>query len=185
MSISRRRFVRSAALSVLAGAALRSAWAQPALASKDAASKDLSFTPENLTAFNGISMQTFQSLAGETFTVSAGDRVLGSVILLSVTEFAPPPASRLTMRTLVTARMPRTATQSLSSFSVRFLGSGAALPQGTYTLANDSVGSMPLLLVPSGPGSPQDTYTAVFNLLMTSGPGPVPLQKEAILAPAR
>ena len=180
MSISRRRFVRSTALSALAGAALRSAWARPGMASKD-----VSFTPENLIALNGVSMRTFQSLAGENFTVSSGDRTLGAMTLLSVTEFAPPPAPPLKMRTLVAARVPRTATQSLSSFSVRFLGSGAALPQGTYTLANDSIGSMPLLLVPSGAGSSQNTYTAVFNLLMTSGPGPVPLQKESILAPAR
>jgi hypothetical protein len=180
MSISRRRFVRSAALSALAGTALRSAWARPGLASKDE-----TFSPENLVALNGISMQTFQSLAGESFTVSSGGRVLGSVTLISVTGFKLPAALPNKPRVMVVGRLPLTTTQLLSGFSVRFQGSGATLPQGTYTLANNSIGSLPLLLVPSGPGSSPNTYTAVFNLLMTTGPGAIPIQKEAILAPAR
>ena len=76
MSISRRRFVRTATLSALAGAALRSAWAKPG-----AAAADETFSPENLVALNGISMQTFERLAGESFTVSSGDRTLGTAVL--------------------------------------------------------------------------------------------------------
>lgn len=180
MPISRRRFVRSAALSALAGAALRTAWAQSGVASQDD-----TFKAENLVALNGLSMQSFQSLAGESFAVSSGNRALGSMTLLSVTAFALPATPSTKMHVLVVGPVPRTPAQTLSSFSVRFQGSGAALPQGTYTLANSSLGSFPLLLVPSGPGSSPNTYTAVFNLLMTTGPRAVPLQKEAILAPAR
>jgi|HubBroStandDraft_1064217.scaffolds.fasta_scaffold643743_1 hypothetical protein len=180
MSISRRRFVRTATLSALAGAALRSAWAKPG-----AAAADETFSPENLVALNGISMQTFERLAGESFTVSSGDRTLGSMTLLSVTAYALPPASPVKGRLLTMGTLMRTAVQPLSSFSVRFQGSGAVLPQGTYTIANSSIGSMPLLLVPSGPNSSPNTYTAVFNLLMTPGARVVPLQKEAILAPVR
>jgi hypothetical protein len=180
MPISRRRFVHSATLSVLAGAALRSAWAQ-----KEVDLSRATFGPENLVAFNGLSMQAFQALKGETFAVSSGDRDLGSMTLLSVTQYVLPTPAPVKNRVIVLARQPLRPAQSLSGFAVQFLGSGAALPQGTYTLQNDSIGSLPLLLVPSSLGTSPTTYTAVFNFLVASGMSTLPIQKEAISAPAR
>jgi Domain of unknown function (DUF6916) len=180
MPISRRRFVHSATLSVLAGAALRPAWSQMGL--------DLStatFGSENLVAFNGLSMQTFQALKGEAFTVSSGDQALGSMTLLSVTEYVLPTPSTVKNRPIVLVRQPLRPAQSLSGFSVQFQRSGAALPQGTYTLQNDSIGSLPLLLVPSSAGTSPTTYTAVFNFLVAPGTTASPIQKEAISAPTR
>jgi hypothetical protein len=174
MSLTRRRFTQSASLSLLAGAAFPHAFAQSR--SKNVSKEDSDpFRPENLVAFNGVSMQTFVPLIGEKFAVTADNRSLGSMTLLAVTDLptAPNPAVKSNAALPKIARpnavglAPRPSFQIVTAFSLQFQGPGAAHPQGTYTISNASIGSMPLLLVPSGPGVSPSTCTAIFNFLNT------------------
>jgi len=160
MSLTRRRFIETASLSLLASAALPAAFAQ-----RNSELMNETFSPDRLTVFNGVSLQTFQRLIGERFSVSSNGRSLGSLTLLSVTSSASAPAvAKITM----TGRVPAPAQQVSSNFYARFQGSGATLPQDTYTLRNAGLGAFALFIVPSGPGVASPTYTAVFNLLNTS-----------------
>jgi hypothetical protein len=157
MSLTRRRFIQTASLSVLASAACPVAFAQSGFEPKD----DL-FDPEHLTVFNGVSPQSFESLIGETFAVRDASRPLGSLMLLSVAAGAPVQAAT---KVPMVGRVPKPSQRPLTSFSLRFQGSGAALEQGTYTLEHETLGSFPLFIVPSGSGAEPPTSTAIFNLL--------------------
>jgi hypothetical protein len=162
MSLTRRRFVQAATLSLLARTTLPGALAEgrPVI-------EDPTFGPENLTALTDVSLKTFEPLIGETFTASSGHHSLGSLRLLSVSEVAP--TNALATKPRMVGRVPQPSQQSLTGFTLRFQGSGAAMPQGTYLLRNASVGSIPLLLVPSHAGAGPATYTAVFNFLNSTG----------------
>jgi hypothetical protein len=156
MSLTRRRFIETASLSLLASAALPAA-----LALKSPALVDENFSTERQFAFHGASPQTFQSMVGESFAISANGRPLGSLTLLSVSTAAATDA-------FTSGHLPMTAQPSTTSFSLRFHGAEAKLEQGTYTLRNARLGAFPLFIVPSGPGAASPTYTAVFNLLSTT-----------------
>ena len=160
MSLTRRRFVQAATLSLLARTA-------PAFAEVSPETTDPTFAPENLTALTGVSIKTFEPLIGETFIASSGHHSMGSLTLLSVSGVAPTktPAAKPRMA----GRLPQPSQQSLTGFTLRFQGLAAAMPQDTYLLRNASVGSIPLLLVPSHAGPGPATYTAVFNLLNPAG----------------
>jgi hypothetical protein len=121
------------------------------------------FSPENLVAFNGISMKAFEALKGEKFQVSSEGRSLGSMTLVSVAEYVPAASTAAAGRLVI--RAPRSTSPAVTGFSVQFQGSGAALPQGTYVFQNAAIGSLPLLVVPSGPDASSATYTAVFSFL--------------------
>jgi hypothetical protein len=150
MSLTRRRFIETASLSLLASAVLPAA-----LASQ----KDQTFNSDGLALLDSVSTQTFEPYIGERFQVSGA---YVSLILLSVT--AAPGPSQATKPPMV-GRLPKPSQQALTGFSLRFRGSGTSLKQGTYKLENPSLGSIPLFLVPSGPGVSPPRYTAVFNLL--------------------
>jgi hypothetical protein len=169
VSLTRRRFAKSASLSLLASAAFPHAFAQSR--SKGVAKEDEDpFRPENLVAFNGISMQTFAPLVGEEFTVSSDIHSLGSMTLMAVTNLSSTRNASVNLnasKSNAVGRAPRPSWQIPSAFSVHFQGAAAALPQGTYTIYNAGLGSMPLLLVPSGPGVSPPTCTAIFNFLET------------------
>lgn len=157
MSLSRRRFVRAATLSLLAGAAAPFLTAQSLSAAQD------TFSPGNLTILGGLSKSDFDSLIGERFTVSSGHRKLDSLRLISVNETKPTPAYGETPGS--TARLTKTPRQTVTGFTLRFAGSAAPLPQDTYTVENGNLGRFALFLVPSGPGAPANTYTATFSYL--------------------
>jgi len=157
MFLSRRSFIQTASLSVLASAAYPAVFAQSEVEPKD----DL-FSPEHLTVFNGVSRQTFEAMIGESFAVSDAKGPLASLALLSVAAVAPVQAAT---KPLMVGRVPKAPPQSTTSFSLRFQGSGAALEQGTYTFEQQALGSFPLFIVPAGPGADSPTCTAIFNLL--------------------
>lgn len=160
MSVTRRRFVEVASLSLLAGAALPAAFAQDGAGTKDEA-----FSSENLLALNDASQKTFERFIGERFAIRNTKQALGSLTLLSVEAAPPAPAPAKHM----VGRVPKASPKSLPGFWLRFQGSGGALPQGTYTFRNAGLGSFPLFIVPSGPGVTPHTYTAVFTLLVEPG----------------
>ena len=158
MTFTRRRFVQAASLSLIAGTALRSSLAQAI-----SATKDETFSPENLNAFNGVSLKTFEPLVGESFSVRSGGVSQGWLTLISVSDAAAvsPASTALPM----VGSVPKLAGKPLSGFALRFEGSGPKLQQGTYTLQSHNIGSISLLLVPSGPGTARTTYTAVFSFV--------------------
>lgn len=150
MSLTRRRFIETASLSLLATTVLPAA-----LASQ----KDQTFNSDGLALLDSLSRQTFEPYIGERFQVSDANV---SLVLLSVTA-APGPSEGAKLH--MVGRVPKPSQQALTGFSLRFQGSGTPLKQGTYKLKNASLGTFPLFLVPSGPGVSPLRYTAVFNLL--------------------
>ena len=166
MPISRRYFFRSATLSLLGGVALPAVFAE-AIAKVGGSLPHNPFPPENLIAFGGLTQQTFQRLVGEDFEVSSDGSSFGSISLISVD--AVEPSKPVFQRVPLIGRVPLASTQKVTGFTARFQGTTPALLQGTYTLQNSSLGSIPLLLVPSQPGSSPQTYTAVFSFLVSAG----------------
>ena len=77
MSLSRRHFVHLASLSMLAGAALPSAFAQEE-------AEDKTFSPENLASFEGVSRQMFEPYVRERFDLSRAGQSLGRLTLIDV-----------------------------------------------------------------------------------------------------
>lgn len=157
MSLTRRRFVEMASLSLLAGAAIPNAISQD-----DTRGKDDPFSAENLLALDEASQKTFERFIGERFTIRNAERALGSVTLISV-EAAP---SSLAPAKRMVGPVPKAPPQLVTGFSLRFRGSGGELPQGTYTFQNAGLGSFPLFIVPAGPRVTPPTYTAVFSSLV-------------------
>jgi hypothetical protein len=145
MAVTRRRFLETASLAVLAGAAVPSTLAQSASALKNDPFRD-----QNLALFNGVSEETFKPYMGERFALEQGGRQVGSLTLVSITTQA--------------GAQPSSA-KGIKSFAVHLSGSGAMLPQGTYTLSHESMGTISLFLVPAGKGANHPTYTATFSLL--------------------
>ncbi len=140
---------------MLAGAALPRIFAQSSTGSKSNSSSS-----DSSSFFDNISAETFKPFIGDKFSIILNGHSQGSLTLIAVTQSpSAPPAS-------ATARSgSKSSTQALDTFTLRFQGSGALLPQETYTLSQLSLGSFPLLLVPGSPSGSSPTYTAVFNLL--------------------
>ncbi|MGA9673561.1 MAG: hypothetical protein WBQ94_30500 [Terracidiphilus sp.] len=158
MSLSRRHFVHVASLSLLAGATLPAAFAQSTLGLKREP-----FSAENLDPLNGISLESFQPLMGQRFSISNAGQSLGSLTLVSI-SVGSGTATGKKSSTLV-GRAPRVSQQSPTGFTLKFRGSGGMLAQGTYIFQNAAVGSLSIFIVPSGPGVAQPTYSAVFSFL--------------------
>ena len=151
MSLSWRHFVHLASLSVLAGAALPSAFAQEE-------AEDDTFSPDNMASLDGVSRQTFEPYIGDRFGVSRAGKSLGKLTLIEVRDTKPGAAKPGGKSTA-----PRSQ-RALTGFALRFQGSGGMLPQETYILSQAALGKFPLLLVPAAPGANPPTYTATFTM---------------------
>ena len=108
----------------------------------------------------GLQQMTKDSFAphvGSGFKISLGSAKPPIWIrLISAEQF---PASPTHAHEIATASGKKTST-----YLLRFLGSsGKTLPQGTYTLEHDKLGTLKLLLVPSGDG--QELYAAIVTHL--------------------
>jgi hypothetical protein len=145
VTVTRRNFLESATVTVLAGAVLPRVFAQSSTGSS-------SF-------FDNISAETFKPFVGDKFSIAANGRSLGSLTLIAVTQ--EPQAKPVTTSA---GSVSKSTALDLDTFTLRFRGSGAALPQETYTLSQLSLGSFPLFLVPGSSGG-TPTYTAVFSRL--------------------
>lgn len=157
MSLTRRRFIETGSISLLATAVLPRSFASNI--------QDSRFSPEGIVALDSSSQQLFTKLIGESFTVSLNGSSKGSLTLISVTSAAP--ASAAVKATLI-GKTPVLPPKPVACYSIRFQRSGTPLPQETYTLHNNGIGTFPLFIVPAGPGAKPDTYTAVFNHLIAS-----------------
>ena len=163
MSLSRRQFVYVASLSVVAGSASPSLFAQD---QAHAAAETI--TDEGSATLANLSLKDFQWLVGERFSISSPTRKLGKLTLIAATEPDPIKPSHIP-HVGGLAAAPAVG-RNLTSFLLRFQGAGGTLPQDTYIMQQGSLGTFPLFLVPEGPGPNQDpaaakrpTYLAVFT----------------------
>jgi hypothetical protein len=153
MSFTRRNFVHTTALTVLAGITMPSSFGKE---------QDETFSADNLVGLYGLTRQKFDRVIGESFAVTLDNRSMGRLTLVAVKDYKPfTPKQKPSM----TAHKQKSSPQESSSYSVQFRGTGKTMAQETYVLKNPSLGSMVLLLVPSQPGEAKPTYTAVFNTL--------------------
>jgi hypothetical protein len=169
MTPTRRLFIQNAAFSVIAATLFPAAFAQ-----KPPKSQGQTFNPDDLTALDGVSMQTFEAWIGSSFRVSLNNKTLSQLVLLSVEEMntgakeESSAGQAVIRRTSPVSQAP--PGPAVTSFALRFQGSGAALKQNTYLLSHNWLGNFPLLLVPSGLSGSRPTCTAVFSMLDQRGP---------------
>jgi hypothetical protein len=106
----------------------------------------------------GLRQMTKDSFAphvGSGFKISVGSAPIW-IRLISAEQFPASPA--------LEHEISAASAHKTSTYLLRFLGSSAnALPQGTYTLEHDKLGTLKLLLVPSGDG--QQLYAAIVTHL--------------------
>jgi hypothetical protein len=152
MSVTRRKFLERATVTALAGAVLPVAFAQSGSGGKMSSS-----ATDQDSFFDGISAETFKPFIGDKFSVALYGRSRGSITLVAVSQ-SKPAAS-------VGINGSKSTTPELDTFTLTFEGSGAKLPQETYTLSQLSLGSFPLFLVPLPKSSAAPMYSAVFNLI--------------------
>jgi len=167
LAATRRLFLQRAAFSIIAANFPLLASAQELFGSPAKG-----FDPESLALFDDVSAQTFEPWIGSRFRVSLNGQTRGSLVLLSVNEIGTEPQEDPDDANVILKMTPvsRFSNQSaITSFSLNFRGSGAALSQDTYMLAHDWLGNFPLFLVPSGLSGANATYTAVFSLLPRTG----------------
>jgi len=163
MSPTRRMFVRNAALSAIAARFLPAAFA-----SDRSGDRNETFSEENLVPLISASMKTFEPWIGSRFQISLNRNPKGSLVLVSVEDLSAKAREELNsagdFHRIGPAPLPGDES-SVSSFALHFRGSGTALPQETYLLSHDWLGTFPLLLVPSGLSTRRPTCTAVFTLI--------------------
>jgi hypothetical protein len=162
MNPTRRYFLQAAAL-----AALTSKLPPVAFGQQHPKSQSEVMDDESLSIFDGISPETFEQWIGSSFRLSLKGKQIDTVVLILVTKVGSPERAS-SPRAVQMVGTKAAVKPSTSSFSLRFRGTGNALPQDTYTLTHSWLGTFPLFLVPSGPGAKQSTYTATFNLLSPS-----------------
>jgi hypothetical protein len=164
MSLTRRRFIETASLTLLASTALPRAFAQrgPSLKSDP-------FSPEKQDLLQNVTEETFKPLIGESFAVMRGTTQVALLTLLSVDKSAPSAASEKQPSAPgkpLAGPSPRVAATAITSFVLHFKSlSRQTLPQATYTVTSRSVGSFALFLTPSDPALNPHEYAAAFSLL--------------------
>lgn len=144
MQLSRRRAIQLATMSALATAA----------GSAFAAQASKVFTDENLVLYDNMSAAVFEPWVETEFVLSGPTVASQKLLLKSVRDLAIL-APAATQPAKGAAPAPH-----VTGFMLSFQGTGKALPQNTYILTNDGLGSFAAFLVPAGSGHPK--YTAVF-----------------------
>ncbi len=164
MNPTRRSFLHQAAL-----AALTTILPSPTFAQKRFETPTEVMSDESLSIFEAVSAETFKQWIGSAFRMSHNGKQVGTVVLVSVKDIPSPEALSSARASRMVGAIPASSSgPSVASFSLRFEGTGNALPQDTYTLTHSWLGAFPLFLVPSGAGGSPATYTATFNLLNPS-----------------
>jgi hypothetical protein len=162
MTPTRRFFLKGSLTAALASKLFPIAFAQQLFESQVRASDT-----ENSPAFDGVSRQDFERWIGSSFRLSLNNKQLGSMVLVAVKEIDNAGVVDNITASHMVGRVPRYLSgPSIDCFSLRFRKTGNALPQGTYTLDHDWLGTFPLFLVPSGAHGGRSTYTATFTILM-------------------
>ena len=151
-------------------AVLTSTLSPLAAAQRRLESKSEVMDDEALSIFDHVSTETFEQWIGSSFKLSLKGRLVDTLVLISVKKINPQEALSSSKASKMVGKIPGAASigPSISSFSLRFRGTGDALPQDMYTLTHSWLGAFPLFLVPSGTGGTRSTYTATFNVLTSS-----------------
>lgn len=167
MRPTRRRFLHDAAFSAIAASFAPAAIAQGRFNGEGEA-----FSDENLAALEGVSMETFEPWIGSRFRVSLDRKPKGNLVLHAVEDMSAKAkdAPALPAADPLTGPAPKTGeAPAVSTFALHFRSTGTQLPQETYLLSHEWLGSFPLLLVPCRPNAPRPTCTAIFSLLKGTG----------------
>src|SRR5436305_13435195 len=103
-----------------------------------------------------MTKDSFAPYVGTGFKVSQGSSQPVWIRLISAEQFPANPTHQHEINV--------TSAKKTSTYRLRFLGSSEkVLPQGSYTLEHDKLGTIKLLLVPSGDG--QQLYSAIVTHL--------------------
>jgi hypothetical protein len=165
MNPTRRSFLKRVAIATLATRFSSLVFAQQQLENRSVVTDT-----ENPSVFDGVSPQTFERWIGGNFRLSLRNRQLGAAVLVSVKNINAPPTLDDSAVSRMVGRVPRRSVgPAITSFTLRFRKAGVSLPQDTYTMDHDWLGTFPLLLVPAGMSGGQSTYTATFNVLDQPG----------------
>jgi hypothetical protein len=164
MSLTRRRFLETASLTLVAATAVPRGFAQRA-----GRLKDDPFSIEKQDFLQNATEETFKPLIGESFALMQGSAQVASLTLLSVAKPAPltsPGKDQSTPVKVLAGPSPRVAAPGINSFVLHFRSSSReTLPQATYTVTNRSVGTFALFLTPSDLSLNSHEYVAAFSLL--------------------
>jgi len=153
MTPSRRSFLHTAAMFAVASSSVSlSAFAQ--------GKRELTQSEEiGLQTLSSDPQKTFEKWIGGKFHVTLRGRSHGLLVLDSVDSTTSPAPS--------TSQPPAgpgvILVQELSSTALQFSKNGQYLPQDTYTLDHDWLGTFDLLIVPTVPYSGPITYSATFT----------------------
>ncbi|HEY1806687.1 MAG TPA: hypothetical protein VGG45_19610 [Terracidiphilus sp.] len=162
MPVSRRKFLGTASLTLLGTTVVPSA-----LAEIGGAQTDDRFSPDHMKALIGATSARFKPLIGDNFTVTAPDGARYSWKLINVTDAESAIEPEEGPASFHPASRPKSV--QATSFTLTFRGAGDTLPQETYTLEHESLGTFPLFVVPSGPEETPPRYSATFSLLAPGG----------------
>jgi hypothetical protein len=133
--------LHGAALAVLTSTLSPLALAQRRLESKS------EVMDENLSIFDHVSTETFEQWIGSSFKLSLNGKLVDTLVLISVKKSNSPEALNGSRASRMVGKIPSASiAPSISSFSLRFRGTGNALPQDTYTLTHSWLGAFPLFL---------------------------------------
>lgn len=147
MSISRRKFLGTGTLALIAAGVPLKALAGEAV--KESAAKSGSFRLGG-NGLHHLDSESFSRCLNTNFRMRSGKTGSISVRLVEVNHWPGSKAGKT----------------GKECFSVVFLGAGAKrLRQETYTIEHDSLGKFPLFVVPSGKNKRGFYYEAVINRL--------------------
>jgi hypothetical protein len=165
MNPTRRSFLKRVAIATIAARFSSLVFAQQQLENRSVVAD-----ADSPSVFDGVSPQTFERWIGGNFRLSLRNRQLGSAVLVSVKNINAPAALDDSTASRMVGRVPRRSVgPAITSFSLRFRKVGVSLPQDTYTIDHDWLGTFPLLLVPAGTSGGQPTYMATFSVLDQPG----------------
>ena len=122
------------------------------------------FDPESLKNLDGVTAETFEKWTGGQFRVSLNGQNLGTMVLVKVRDLSKDPLNEPSNQPPAASGASSNTGAKVYSFMLVFERGGSQLPQETYTVNHDRLGTFPLLLVPSG----AKRYTASFSSLEAS-----------------
>lgn len=116
-----------------------------------------------------VTKDTFAQWVDSTFTVRSGTSSPTFLTLVAVNDLTPPVYTKGIPfnRKLAASQTP------LVTFTLKFLGTGDTLDQGTYDLEHSTLGKFSLFVVPGEPSM----YTAVVCHFQSAGLAPIPPSK--------
>lgn len=153
MSFSRRKFLRSGTLVALcAGLPLKNVFAETL--ERSGPTTGQTFAGHNhLDAIRHLNRATFARFLNTKFSLHYGE-AKGELRLIEVNDLTPEPLRRSAEAT------------GRECFSAVFVGSPSTpLPQATYAVTHEKLGTFSLLVVPNGEGKKGCYYEALFNRL--------------------